>query len=106
MNTTNVGRAVHEFDVEFLERRLWIAVLAQAVEDWRSNNVRRKREAEAFLFNCRKDLESVCSNAGLDAANLCHRLTRMKSVVVAHDPAQPASAANIPAALPPAQMGV
>ncbi len=78
MDTRRTQGTIHEFDVEFPVRRLWVAVLVQAIEDWRSANVRRKREAEAFLFNCRRDFEAVCSNAGLDAVNVLNRLARMK----------------------------
>jgi len=38
------------------ERRLWLAVLVQAVEDWQSANLRQQREAETFLFSDQKKL--------------------------------------------------
>jgi hypothetical protein len=62
------------------ERRLWLAVIAQAVEDWRSVNLKRQREAEAFLFGGRKDFECVCASAGLDARNLVDKLARLRSL--------------------------
>jgi hypothetical protein len=62
------------------ERRLWLAVIAQAVEDWRSVNQKRQREAETFLFGARKDFECVCASAGLDARNLLDKLARLKAL--------------------------
>lgn len=73
-----------ENDVEFLcatghpERKLWMAVLVQAVEDWQSNNMQRHREAEAFFFQCGEDFACVCSSAGLDAQGLKQRLAKLK----------------------------
>jgi hypothetical protein len=32
------------------ERRLWTAVLVNAVEDWRGGTLRARREAQEFLF--------------------------------------------------------
>jgi hypothetical protein len=78
-HTTNSNQ--YESNAELPERRLWIAVLMQAVEDWRSANVRRQKEAEAFFFDRRKDFASVCASAGLDAGNLLKGLARMKSPV-------------------------
>jgi hypothetical protein len=48
------------------ERRLWTAVLVNAIEDWRSGTLRARREAQNFLFNDNEDFETVCSAAGLD----------------------------------------
>jgi hypothetical protein len=61
-----------------LERKLWLAVLVQAVEDWRSNNMQRHREAEAFFFQCGEDFACVCSSAGLDPQSLKERLEKLK----------------------------
>lgn len=32
------------------ERRLWTAVIVNAIEDWRNGTLRAQREAQAFLF--------------------------------------------------------
>ena len=32
-------------------RRLWIAVILNAVEDWRNGTLRARREAQEFLFD-------------------------------------------------------
>jgi hypothetical protein len=81
MHTHRTDSDQHEYNAELPERRLWIAVLAQAVEDWRSSNVRGQQEAEAFFFDRQKDFASVCASARLDAGNLLNRLARMKSPV-------------------------
>ncbi len=73
-----------EINDEFLwatghpERKLWMAVLVQAVEDWQSNNMQRHREAETFFFQCGEDFACVCSSAGLDAQALKQRLANLK----------------------------
>jgi hypothetical protein len=58
------------------ERRLWAAVLMQAVQEWRSDRMRAKREAEAFLFHNEKDFRLVCAGAGLDPSALRSQLLR------------------------------
>jgi len=60
------------------ERRLWLAVLRQAVEDWRSPNLRQQRTAEEFLFGSHKDFGAVCSNAGINPGSLSPKLVRVK----------------------------
>jgi hypothetical protein len=62
-------------------RRLWNAVLLQAVEDWRSSNARRRNDAESFFFRCKRDLDCVCSGAGIDARSLQSRLAKVKPVL-------------------------
>jgi hypothetical protein len=59
------------------ERRLWTAVLVNAVEDWRTGTLRSQREAQEFLFSNDKDFEMVCSAAGLDSADFRMRLLRI-----------------------------
>lgn len=56
------------------ERRLWIAVLVAAVEDWRDGSVRKQREAQTFLFENKKDFERVCASAGVDPNGFRSRL--------------------------------
>jgi hypothetical protein len=50
-------------------RRLWTAVLLNAVEDWRNGTLRAKREAQEFLFDSKADFEMVCTTAGLDSGD-------------------------------------
>lgn len=63
------------------ERRLWTAVLLQAVLDFQSHNMRARREAEIFLMERPVDLEAVCHRAGLNPdafQSKLHRLRRSK----------------------------
>lgn len=59
------------------ERRLWLAVITLAVEDWRSGTLRARRAAQKFLFEDHDDFERVCSGAGLDPASLRSKLMRI-----------------------------
>lgn len=59
------------------ERRIWLAVVTLAIEDWRSGTLRARREAQAFLFEDHADFELVCSRAGLDPSSLRGRLLRI-----------------------------
>lgn len=64
------------------ERRLWSAVLLQALEDWKSANARLRSEAEKFFFENQADFERVCRAAGLAPDSVLGRLRRMKETVV------------------------
>jgi hypothetical protein len=68
------------------ERHLWMAVLAKAVEDWTSSNLRLRDAAQKFLFDSDKDLESVCSRAGLNLTYLRERLLRIRRPVLVAQP--------------------
>lgn len=59
------------------ERLLWLAVITLAVEEWRSGALRRRREAQQFLFEDGADFEMVCASAGLDPANLRSNLLKI-----------------------------
>lgn len=59
------------------ERRLWIAVLALAVEDWTKGTLRAKREAQRFLFEDKADYYSVCASAGVDGEAFRRRLEKI-----------------------------
>jgi hypothetical protein len=63
------------------ERRLWLAVVVQVVEDWRGGTLRARRQAQEFMFEERKDFDVVCANAGLDPENLRERLVRIGRMV-------------------------
>jgi hypothetical protein len=58
-------------------RRLWTAVLLNAVEDWRTGTLRARREAQVFLFENDEDFEMVCSAAGLDSNDFRIRLLKI-----------------------------
>ena len=59
------------------ERRLWIAVLTMAVEDWRNGTLRARREAQHFLFEDHNDFDRVCASAGVDAGSFRSSLLRI-----------------------------
>jgi hypothetical protein len=65
----------HDYDPE---RRLWTAVLLQAVMDWQSHNVRAHREAETFLLNRPVDLEAICHRAGLNPDAFQSKVRRLR----------------------------
>ena len=56
------------------EHRLWRAVIARKVEEWVSGPLRRRRDAEAFLFDDETDFRIVCDAAGRDQDRLRSRL--------------------------------
>lgn len=59
------------------ERRLWLAVVTLAVEDWRSGTLRARREAQKFLFDDFADFDNVCARAGLDPETLRTKLSKI-----------------------------
>lgn len=60
-------------------QKLWRAVIARTVEEWVSGPLRRKREAEQFLFSDDHDYQTVCYSAGIDPRNLRRRLEKIRS---------------------------
>jgi len=80
---TAQGSIIGEY---FGERRLWLAVVMQAVEEWRDGTLRNRRKAQEFLFGNTQDFETVCANAGLDAGNLRTRLLKIGRKVNAEGP--------------------
>jgi len=75
-----------EIELPIGEKRLWLAVLLQAVEDWQSDRIRSRREAEQFLLHDDKDFSTVCVAAGLEPGNLRARVLRLRAGV--HSAAQ------------------
>ena len=71
-----------EFE-ETAEQKLWRAVIATTVEEWVSGPLRRKREAEQFLFSDNQDFQTVCFSAGINPANLRGRLEKIRSRQIA-----------------------
>ena len=67
-------------------RRLWLAVVMQAVEEWRNGTLRNRRKAQEFLFDHPKDFDLVCANAGLDPDTLRSRLLKLGHKVAAQGP--------------------
>ncbi len=64
---------------EVPEQRLWRAVLANTVQEWISGPLRKKREAEQFLFEDNEDYRTVCSSAGIDPAHFRNRLEKLRT---------------------------
>ena len=60
------------------ERRLFIAVLSQAVHDAFSSHVPglEKRQAQAWLLSNSEDFKTICENAGRDAKYVLMRIRR------------------------------
>jgi hypothetical protein len=65
--------------VETAEQKLWRAVIASTVDEWVNGPLRKKREAEQFLFNDNKDYRTVCYSAGINPENLRGRLEKIRS---------------------------
>jgi hypothetical protein len=59
------------------ERRLWTAVLILAVDDWRQGTLRKRREAQRFLFDDQANLSRVCAGAGLDPGQFSSKLLKI-----------------------------
>jgi hypothetical protein len=68
------------------ERRLWMAVIVHAVQDWLSGSVRCQREAQRFLFEDNGDFPEVCARAGMDPSHLRSKLLRLGRRVEPHGP--------------------
>lgn len=68
------------------ERRLWIAVLMIAVEDWRSGTLRNRRAAQRFLFEDYNDFEHVCASAGIDPNGFRSGLLRIGKKIAMQGP--------------------
>ena len=64
-------------------QRLWRAVIASTVEEWVNGPLRRKREAEQFLFDDNKDYRTVCFSAGINPEDLRGRLEKIRSRQIA-----------------------
>jgi len=61
-----------------MEVRLWQAVIVTTIQEWISGPLRRKREAEEYLFKDQRDFPMVCQSAGLDVGQLRTKLARLR----------------------------
>jgi hypothetical protein len=89
------NQANEEYSEQFSDRRLWTAVLLQALEDWKSSNMRLRAGAEKFFFQSSADFSRVCRSAGLAPDSVLVRLQRM-SALVREQPSFTAPAACLP----------
>jgi hypothetical protein len=64
--------------VEFMEKRLWQAVIVSTIQEWISGPLRSKRQAEEYLFRDQDDFPAVCQSAGMDAGVLRVKLNRLR----------------------------
>jgi hypothetical protein len=61
------------------EQKLWRAVIVSTVEEWVRGPLRRKREAEQFLFYDNQDYRTVCYSAGINPEDLRGRLQKIRA---------------------------
>jgi hypothetical protein len=60
------------------EIRLWHAVISSTVNEWVHGPLRRKREAEQYLFDDGSDFNLVCILSGMDPKRLRARLVKVR----------------------------
>lgn len=68
------------------EKRLWQAVLLATIQDWICGPLRRKRQAEEYLFQDQKDFQTVCKSAGMDPDQLRAKLLRLRMRLITDPP--------------------
>ena len=61
------------------EQRLWRAVISSTVEEWINGPLRRRLEAEKFLFSDKNDFQTVCYSAGINPKDLRCRLEKIRA---------------------------
>ena len=61
-----------------IETRLWRGVIARTIQDWLSNPLRPKREAEKYLFENSADLTLVSDAAGINISRLRTCLNKVR----------------------------
>jgi hypothetical protein len=87
MSETALG--ITQFDV-VSEKRLWQAVLLATIQDWMWGPLRRKRQAEEYLFQDHKDFDAVCKSAGMDPDRLRSKLNRLRMRLITNPKSHPA----------------
>ncbi|MGH9687499.1 MAG: hypothetical protein ACRD5K_10445 [Candidatus Acidiferrales bacterium] len=60
------------------EKRLWQTVLLTTIQEWMWGPLRRKRQAEEFLFQDHTDFDTVCTSAGMDPDRLRAKLCKLR----------------------------
>ena len=73
-----VGAAHSSDKIDCPERKLFVAVLSQAIHDAFSSHVPKleKRQAQAWLIGNSEDFRIICENAGRDAKYVLTRIKR------------------------------
>ena len=72
-----------EIEAPVAEQKLWVAVLAQAVDDWQGHRLNARHEAEHFLLRDQRDFFVVCTRAGVDGSSFRSRLSRLQKMAAA-----------------------
>lgn len=75
-----------EIEAPISEQKLWVAVLAQALEDLRGDRLTARHEAEHFLLRDKNDFFTVCAAAGIDPSSFRSRLARLHVVALPQTP--------------------
>ena len=65
-------------DRETAEEKLWRAVITNTVWEWTHGSLRRRKEAEQFLFSDESDYKLVCLSAGINPWNLREKLEKIR----------------------------
>jgi hypothetical protein len=60
------------------ETLLWRAVISRTVQQWLSEPLRPKREAERYLFDNSANLSLVCESAGINVGRLRTCLNKVR----------------------------
>ncbi|HEV2306639.1 MAG TPA: hypothetical protein VGR93_14065 [Candidatus Acidoferrales bacterium] len=75
-----------EIEAPISEQKLWVAVLAQALEDLQGDRLTARHEAEHFLLRDRNDFFTVCAAAGIDPSSFRSRLGRLHAASIPQAP--------------------
>jgi hypothetical protein len=78
---SETAMAIMQVDALF-EKRLWQAVLVTTIREWIGGPLRRKRQAEEFLFQDQRDFQAVCVSAGMDPEQLRAKLKRLRTRLI------------------------
>lgn len=78
-NEQRIAKQDEEQHSEVVERRLWSAVLLQAVQDLRFGNFRQREAAEKFFLESSADLETVCRGAGFEPSYVLRKIEKMRT---------------------------
>ena len=75
-----------ETEAPISEQKLWVAVLAQALEDLQGDRLTARHEAEHFLLRDKNDFFTVCAAAGIDPSSFRSRLGRLHVAAIPEGP--------------------
>ena len=87
---STLNQASEEYSDQFSARRCGQRSFLQALDDWKSSNIRLKTSAERFFFQSSTDFSQVCRSAGLAPESVVSRLQCM-STLARQQPTFPAA---------------